>query len=119
MNEGKKVGIGCAHCVGGAATLRKVPTCEMAGAPGIFVAMTAARRRVISSACAACHVALPSSTAIATASAVMQRKLARAFQVFCARWRIGAVFQVRPGLAPASPINGMEPDLLGARLDSE
>src|SRR6516165_5647230 len=71
MNEGNLVGIGFAQAPGGG-TFRKVPTCAMADAPGIFMATTRATMSV-SSARAACQVASPSATAITAAKAVRLR----------------------------------------------
>src|SRR5690242_13877850 len=81
VNGANEVGIGLGngvvvvHIARGGAVRRNVPTCARADAPGIFVAMTRACTCTIFCARAACHVALPSATAIPAAKAIVPGKL--------------------------------------------
>src|SRR5215510_15921247 len=80
MNGENEVGIGLGngtvalHMTRGGVLRRNVPTCEMADAPGIFVAMTRAWTCTIACARAACHTALLSTTAIPATKAIMLGK---------------------------------------------
>src|SRR5262245_18843314 len=81
MNDENEVGIGLGngtvalHMTRGGVLRRNVPTCEIADAPGIFVAMTRAVTCTISCARAASHVALPSTTAIPATKTIVPGKL--------------------------------------------
>src|SRR6516165_7090204 len=76
--EGKFLGIGFAQAFGGA-TLRNVPICARADAPGMPTATTLALIPTIVSARAACCAASPPIPAIAVASATITAKLALNF----------------------------------------
>jgi hypothetical protein len=78
MYEGNRAGIGWGNgivAVHIAGSVTNVLTCEMADAPGIFVATTRASIWVIGCARAACHVESPSATAIPAAKAIIPGKL--------------------------------------------
>src|SRR5262249_25911622 len=87
MNDENEVGIGLGngtvalHTARGGVLRRNVPTCEIADAPGIFVAMTRAGTCTIACALAACQVALPSATAIPAAKAIVPGKLIMNFRM--------------------------------------
>src|SRR5262252_3168424 len=85
MNEANEVGIGLGnatvalHMTRGGVLRRNVPTCEMADAPGIFVAMTRAWTCTIACARAACHAPAPSNAVTPAAKA----KMLRTVRLFC------------------------------------
>src|SRR5262245_53585762 len=79
VNEGKRVGVGLAQAAG---SLRNLPTCEMADAPGMFVATTRAFIWVIACARVACHAAPPSEMAIPAANAIVPDRLAMSLRTF-------------------------------------
>src|SRR5262249_2614731 len=69
MNEGNRLGIGFAQAPGGG-TFKNDPTCEMADAPGIFVAMTWASTSIIAWARTPRHRS-PLTTAVPATKATM------------------------------------------------
>src|SRR5262245_23568584 len=89
MNGENEVGIGLGngtvalHMARGGTLSRNVPTCEMADAPGTFVAMTRAWTCTIVCARAPCHVALPSTTATPAVKAITLGKLIKIGRASC------------------------------------
>src|SRR6516165_10233240 len=89
--------MGFAQAPGGD-TLRNVPTCEIADAPGILTAMRRALVPELSCAWAACHTASPPEAVIPAAKAIVLDKLRMSFRMW-----IGLLTNSRAGRLDAGP----------------